>query len=1064
MKTGKALSYLLALLLCATLLPGAARAETVASGTCGDDLTWTLDDKGTLTISGMGDMWDYEKTYLGLQYEEWANVKKIVINNGVTSIGDYVFMSCKEATSVSIPGTVKTIGDYSFCLCKKLSAVDIPNSVTSIGFRAFSACLELTSVSIPASVTSIDWVAFPECKKMTSISVAAGNKYFSSKDGVLFDKTQSKLIEYPAGKESDTYTVPSGVTGIGDCAFMSCYNLKSVILPDGVKSIGDSAFSGNRKMTSVVIPDSVTSIGKRAFSSLENITSINIPFGVTVISEGTFTNCKSLTSVSIPGTVSLIDKRAFHGCGGLRSVTVGGGVTTIDDAAFLRCDSLTDVYYDGSNAVWNAIAVGSDNDSLTSATLHFGDGGYCDRNNGTNLWWTLSGGTLTIAGTGDMENYGEEDPAPWYDRRTGIQTLVVGSGVTGIGSFAFWSCTGLTGVTVPDSVESIGTCAFADCTSLTSVTIGSGVETIQASAFLRCTALEEAVISDVAAWCGISFPNITANPITYAEKLYLTDGDSEPELITELKIPDGVTRIGKMAFYKCASLESVAIPDSVTEIEEDAFGVCTALETLTIPDSVERVGAYAFADCTSLASAEIGSGLSQIGRGFLSYCDSLTSLSVSDKNTGLVSLDNVLFGKADNSLTILLQCPGGKTGAYVIPDGVKYIGIDAFAGCNKLTSVTIPDSVTAIGNNAFEWCNRLESVTIGSGVKSIGDLAFSKCKALKNLTISDVAAWCGVQLSTAASNPLFNAGRLGGHMYLKDSASAAPELITSLTIPDGVTFIGQFAFEDCADLKSVIIPDGVTGIGRAAFSGSGLTRVSIGSGLIGLGAIAFAYCDNLTELTVSEKNQSFLSEDNVLFFSNNDELMLVMCPGGKTGAYVVPSGVTAIGNDAFLDCKGLKNIYLPLSLRSIGEDAFSGCTGLTDMTVPESVTYIGDWAFTLCQMAKLRIEAESAIGKNTLADSKISAVYVGKRITVGSVSPDEKGYTLVVGCDEAAYVLVADYDKDGRMTSFEKYLLAERNDNILTVANERLADGACVKMFFVDENNLPLNGELTFKK
>ncbi len=338
---------LLALVFLLALLPaGAAAADTVASGSCGENLSWALDSDGVLTISGTGDMTDF------VQFLPWydycGSIKKVVILDGVTSIGKGAFSCCSRLASVTIPDSVTSIGDRAFEICEYLTSVTIPEGVTSIGnytffecgltgvtipegvtsigSHAFCECWGLRSVTIPSSVTSIGDRAFFSCGNLMSISVASDNPNYSSEGGVLFNKDKTALIYYPACKQG-AYTIPEGVTSIGDLAFGGCRGLTSVTIPSSVTSIGDYAFHECGGITGeIVIPEGVTSIGNGAFSS-----------------------CESLTSVTIPSSV-----------------------TSIGDYAFEYCYGLKEVYYNGSEDELNAL-IGDYNYMLRYATRHF----YC---------------------------------------------------------------------------------------------------------------------------------------------------------------------------------------------------------------------------------------------------------------------------------------------------------------------------------------------------------------------------------------------------------------------------------------------------------------------------------------------------------------------------------------------------------------------------------------------------------------------------------------------------------------------------------------------------------------
>lgn len=384
----------------------------LASGICGENLTWVLEENGTLTVSGAGEM---TSSVWWNSYKD--SIKTVVIKDGATTIEEGAFRDCKNLTSITIPASVTKIGDYAFENCKSLASITIPASVTNIGEDVFSGCSTLARIEVDSE-----------------------NQNYTSLDGVLFSKDLTKIIRYPEGRSGD-YTIPSNVTIIGNFAFKGCAGLTNVIIPNGVTSIEDNAFRECISLTNVTIPNGVTYIGYGVFLKCENLTdvvvpnsvnkmnnmvfydcknlknvtlssnlksiqygtfgdcaaleTIEIPNSVTCIDEAAFASCSSLKSIVIPESVdkiwisafsnctslskvvigngaTIINERAFNGCTALTSITIGSGMKTIAKNAFVNCAALTDVYYNGTEDQWNAIDIATEgNDPLRNATIHF---------------------------------------------------------------------------------------------------------------------------------------------------------------------------------------------------------------------------------------------------------------------------------------------------------------------------------------------------------------------------------------------------------------------------------------------------------------------------------------------------------------------------------------------------------------------------------------------------------------------------------------------------------------------------------------------------------------------
>ena len=299
------------------------------------EITWTLSDDGTLTISGT-DMPNYIAYYRDKQTSaNWGTqsekIKKVVIENGVTNIGNYAFYNCSAITSVTIPNSVRSIGQNAFLDCFSLTSINIPNSVISIEEYAFSGCSGLTSINIPNSVKSIGSSAFYGCSGLTSINIPESMTCIEA--GTFYGCSGLTSI-----------TIPYSVTNIGSRAFNNCSTISSITIPNSVTSIGENIFEGCSSLTSIIVEK-----GNKTYDSRNDCNAIIetesnhliygcintiIPNSVTSIGNSAFYGCSDLTSINIPNSLTSIGNSAFYGCSGLTSITIPEFVTNIGEKAF----------------------------------------------------------------------------------------------------------------------------------------------------------------------------------------------------------------------------------------------------------------------------------------------------------------------------------------------------------------------------------------------------------------------------------------------------------------------------------------------------------------------------------------------------------------------------------------------------------------------------------------------------------------------------------------------------------------------------------------------------------
>lgn len=421
-----------------------------------------------------------------------------------------------------------------------------------------------------------------------------------------------------------------------------------------------------------------------------------------------------------------------------------------------------------------------------------------------------------------------------------------------------------------------------------------------------------------------------------------------------LVIPDTiegypVTTIGYKAFEDADSLLSVTIPDSVTFLDDYAFAWCFRVKTIDVGNGVTKINYGAFSYCSYLTRVDIGRNAIDISPyAFMSDGD-LTAVNVDPANPSYCSVDGVLYNKA---MTYLIYYPGGKPGAYTVPEGITHIYGSAFDFCDTITAITLPSTLTGIPEQCFADCQSFAAIHVAEDnpyMASMDGIVYSKDK--KTLM------FCPSGKSGAVVIP-------EGVTSIRGSAFHHCEKMTSVTIPNTVTTIGDSAFGYCHGLRSVTIPDSVTEIGDYIFYDcNNLATAYVGDGITRLSQMTFYDCHKLKTIRLPDHltyigfkaiwNTAYYNDDanwvdGVLYFDN----YLIDTASSLSGDYVIPEGTTVVAEYSFHGRSKVTSVTIPEGVRAIEYSTFSTCEKLAYVILPRSLTFVGEWAFSYCNKLK----------------------------------------------------------------------------------------------------------------
>ena len=967
-----------------------------------DNAHWTVSGTTlTLEYANATDTGDYTSATVLPWYKYRGSIKTVIINEGVTRVGNHFFEAFTALESVQLPSTITTIGDNTFYGCTSLKTVTNFGKITAFGKSCFTNC-KLLSEDITTTAASIGDNAFDGCAKLTSVTLSSsiggdlGKAAFNGCSGLK------------------TVTVSAGVTAIPDSAFASCTGMTSLTLPTtGLTDIGKSAFSGCAKLSRLngnsslfELPDCVTKVGDSAFAnctSLPSSASIDANVGAQA-----FQNCTSLQELYINEgkgedssvTDVVISDYAFSGCTNLKTVNLLK-VKSIGNYAFEKCGIQSDVLknltsldkigdYAFSTCAFAEITIP---DSVTYIgkyafekcgqlkTATIGTGLYrvqpyafSECTNLSKVEVREGNGVLGQAMFDKCESLKEftipssmTNFTKLFDSNPYIETITIKC--ARVDAAAFTNAINLKNINFTPDLTEIGGSAFKGCTGIKTMDLGANLKTVGASAFESCTGLTSFTTSSTS-------PDIFKNSSEFKGCTSLTD----------VKTAADVSAIGVSCFENCTSLNTVngnIIKSALTSVGNRAFYGCTGLTEATLPAGVTEMNANVFTNCKNIINITLnGNSIQKIGASFAEGCSNLESFnwnydSCTEIGSKAFSGCSKLYlnnGKnfqiahdanegADTIATIGSDAFNGVTRLDTkIPETVTKIGSGAFTNCvalgtNDKHPIIIPDGVSKLENNTFKGCTGLKDITVSQNVKSIGASVFENCTGLERITIS-------------------SQGDLG------------------------TTSIGNNCFKNCSSLMDIGIPSTVTSIGSNAFEGCGkLESVSLPSKLESLGGSAFKSCVSLRKVYMA--GCSSLTKLRGSTFSGCTSL-----------TYIDFSNLTDLGASEFANCSSLSDISLPGTLEKIGGSCFENCTSLTGITIPYAVTSLSN-TFKGCANLEYAVilSANPTVSSPFAGTSCTVACFETASNVIRDCTKNKLNYTILNG-DSSNYLSIVVNPKD----------------------------------------------------
>ncbi len=967
---------------------------------------------------------------------------KDIVDKGVKQILSYPFKN-KMLKSIDIPEGVETIGNNCFASCKWLQKINLPSSLTRLGDGAFSNCVSLREITLPEGITEIPNSLFVGCTNLKKVNVLGkitkiGNHAFENCSNLVFE-------------------IPGSVTKIGQYAFAHCTSFEDLYIPEKVKQIGKDAFLGLPKVLKSIkvaplnmvysseddcnalilvkkarlilgcensaIPQGVRTIYKYAFAYCDSLKKVALPETVREVKEGAFIGCTSFKEVDL-GIVNFIEKHAFKNCVSLSEAKLPTSLITLgeeafantaikkvifpesllkmDSAVFKDCDNVEELYIPSTFKIKANILTSSCFSHLKKIEVAKDNSVYDSRegcsaliDSESNQMLLASANTIipnsvefisrsAFSGNELLEEiiipHGVNFEVGAFARCTSLKKVIINSEMNSIPSSAFVGCSSLEEIELPAYLEYIEMFAFANCTSLKKISLPNTLKGISNCAFEGCSALEKIELPENVEKLGQNVFAFTTNlkivtlPKNIKEIPYNAFANSG---LQKVDVPESVEKIAVEAFLNCKDLEIVGIPNGVKSIGSSAFKNC-AIRDIGLPESIEVIGASAFENCTNLHSVVSYARIDTVPNACFKNCTSLERISLPPELEKIA--DEAFYGCE------FLRVPAFN-------EGLKYIGRAAFFNNKVINYVYLPSSLEQLSNGAFAGCD-IENINVDKNNSVFSDedsdiVTYLDPDGHKVLLLGCKNSRIPQGVEQIAKYAFFQVEKLkeinfpGSLAIISDSAFEGCTGLSELSFPHSLKYICESAFADCVNVKEITLNSGLEKILVNAFRGISVAKLSIPASV---NEVAGLYEFTAKEIEVENGSKYFKSEYGYLMSLENKGILYT------TNKALLPSEHTSIARGCY-NARYFEKVVLKDSMLSLG-DCFAYST-IDELYIGKNLFYISPEFAYNAKINKIFVDEDNLFFKTNKENTALFDIHGRELVYLADDANIPEGVTSI---------------------------------------------------------------------